>query len=311
MKQILPQFIWNRLRSLKQKLLRRSLESIGYTVALADDYYSPLPSTSRLRASVARWNRPSALRGVEYDLEKMKRELSDLLSRYLDEFSVIPPYTTLQKVGFGPGYTAVDALTLYMMVRHLKPRRYIEVGSGLSTYYCSLAAERNAKEGYPLYITCIEPHPYDMLRTIPGIQLISKEVQDVEVSFFQQLQENDILFIDSSHVLKIDGDVPFLFLEVLPLLNVGVVTHIHDVPFPYNIPYPPRLWIFGKDWPMFWDEAMMLQAFLCFNCKFKITMSTPLIRHLDEVFLKKNLPFYETVDQNPNTFSSLWLRRVS
>ena len=156
-------------------------------------------------------------------LRKWKSQFSDLLSRYLDEFSLIPPYATLQKVGFGPGYTAVDALTLYMMVRHLKPRRYIEVGSGISTYYCSVAAERNAKECHPLEITCIEPHPYDQLRTIPGIKVLAKEVQDAELSLFQQLQENDILFIDSSHILRIDGDVPFLYLEVLPTLNSGVV----------------------------------------------------------------------------------------
>src|SRR5207244_12035849 len=105
--------------------------------------------------------------------------------------------------------------------------------------------------------------------------------------------------------------VPFLYLEVLPQLNPGVVIHVHDVPFPYNIPYPPQLWIFGQEWPMFWNEAMVLQAFLCFNDKFTITMSTPLILHLNEVFLRENIPIYESMEQNPNTFSSIWLRRVS
>ena len=312
-KRILPSSTWNRLGGLKARLFRRLiryLESKGYVVARADDYYSPLVSVPRLRSSFARWNRPSALHGIEYDVEKMKSEFSDLLSRYLDEFSLIPPYAALQKTGFGPGYTAIDALTLYMMVRHLKPRRYIEVGSGLSTFYCSLAAERNAAECYPLEITCIEPHPFEKLRTIPGIKVLEMEVQDAATSLFQQLRENDILFIDSSHVLKIDGDVPFLYLEVLPNLHTGVVTHIHDVPFPYNIPYPPQLWVLGQEWPMLWNEAMVLQALLCFNDKFKITMSTPLIRYYDESFLKSRIPFYETLEQNPNTFSSIWLKRA-
>ena len=237
--------------------------------------------------------------------------MSELLSRYLDEFSEIPPYEELRKMGFGPGYTAVDALTLYMMIRHIKPKRYVEVGSGLSTYYCSLAAARNTSEGHPLVITCIEPYPYDKLSTIPGIQIIAKKVQEVEISVFQELQRDDIFFIDSSHVLKIDGDVPFLYLEVLPALNVGVVIHVHDVPFPYNIPYPPQLWVFGRKWPMLWNEAMVVQAFLCFNSDFRIVMSTPLIRHADEAFLMTRIPFYESIDQNPNTFSSLWLRRMS
>jgi hypothetical protein len=120
-----------------------------------------------------------------------------------------------------------------------------------------------------------------------------------------------VLFIDSSHVLKIDGDVPFLYLEVLPRLNRGVVIHIHDVPFPYNVPYPARLWVFGRPWPMLWNEAMVVQALLCGNRDFRITMSTPLIRHVDEAFLQQRIPFYETIDQNPNTFSSLWLEKTA
>ena len=83
----------------------------------------------------------------------------------------------------------------YMMVRYFKPRRYIEVGSGLSTYYCSLAAERNANEGQPVEIMCIEPHPFDKLHSISGIKLFEQEVEDTEISLFQQLKENDILFI--------------------------------------------------------------------------------------------------------------------
>ena len=129
-------------------------------------------------------------------------------------------------------------------------------------------------------------------------------------TLFQELQKDDVLFIDSSHVLKIGEDVPFLYLEVLPTLNVGVVVHIHDVPFPYNIPYPPDLWVFGQEWPMLWNEAMVAQAFLSFNSSFRIILSTPLIRYFDEEFLRKLIPNHESIDQNPNTFSSLWLKRL-
>ncbi|OGV52475.1 MAG: hypothetical protein A2X49_09170 [Lentisphaerae bacterium GWF2_52_8] len=290
---------------------QRSLEAAGYQVARDGDYYSPLPSVARLKTNINRWNRPSSLHGVEYDLAGMKAMLAELLACYLDEFLTYPTYAQVQEMGFGPGYTAVDALTLYMMIRHFKPQRYIEVGSGVSTYYCSLAAQRNMDEGHPLQITCIEPYPFEKLSTIPGLRILPKEVQDTDISLFQQLQENDVFFIDSSHILRVDGDVPFLYLEVLPILNVGVVTHVHDIPYPYNFPFPPELWVFGQDWPMFWNEPMVLQAFLAFNKQFKITMSTPLIRHFDEAFLIKHIPFYESVRQNPNAFSSLWLKRVS
>ena len=315
-RQILPSFVWDRLRRAKADVLSPAnvqsfLDRAGYVVARKSDYYSPLTSVSDLRSTFGRWHRPSALKGVEYDLNQMKTALSDLLSRYLAEFMDIPPYEQLQQVGFGPGYTAVDALTLYMMIRQLKPKRYVEVGSGLSTYYCSLAAARNASEGHPLAITCIEPYPFEKLHTIAGINVIAKPVQDVEVALFGQLRGRDVLFIDSSHILRIDGDVPFLYLEVLPTLDAGVFIHIHDVPFPYNVPYPPQLWVFGQEWPMLWNEAMVVQAFLSFNNSFEVTMSTPLLRYVDEDFLRRSIPFYQSVDQNPNTFSSLWLKRVS
>jgi hypothetical protein len=291
--------------------VQKYMDLAGYTVSQKEDYYSPMSSVPELKSTFDRWNRPSSLKGVAYDVDQMKKEMLDLLSLYLGEFTEFPPYEQIKKMGFGPGYTAVDALTLYMMIRHIKPKRYVEVGSGLSTYYCSLAAAKNASEGHPLEITCIEPYPYEKLHQISGIQLIVKTVQEVDLSVFQTLRPNDILFIDSSHVLKIDGDVPLLYLEVLPTLNVGVVIHIHDVPFPYNIPYPPKLWVFGRDWPMLWNEAMVVQAFLCFNNDFRILLSAPLIREVDEAFLSDRIPFYESIDQNPNTFSSLWLKRMS
>src|SRR5262249_42494302 len=100
-------------------LLRWLLEARGYLVVRANDYYSPLISASRLRSSFERWNRPSTLHGIAYDIEEMKSTFADLLTRYLEEFCLIPSYATLQAAGFGPGYTAVDALTLYMMVREL------------------------------------------------------------------------------------------------------------------------------------------------------------------------------------------------
>jgi hypothetical protein len=333
LRQVLPSWLWNLLKQLQRMLVsvqqkclalasrrfarrnpvafQRSLEAAGFQIARDENYYSPLPSVARLKANVARWNRPSALHGIEYDLAAMKSALAELLANYLDVFLTYPPYAEVRQMRFGPGYTAVDALALYMMIRHLKPQRYIEVGSGVSTFYCSLAAERNASEGHPLQITCIEPYPFEKLSAIPGIRVLPQKVEDVDISMFQQLQENDVLFIDSSHILRVDGDVPFLYLEVLPVLNVGVVTHIHDIPYPYNFPYPPDLWIFGREWPMFWNKPMVLQAFLAFNRNFKISLSTPLIRYYDEAFLKQSIPIYESVAQNPNTFSSIWLRRIS
>lgn len=297
------------------RIERRLFEAIGFKVAKISDYYSPLPTLSALERKERRWNRPSAMAGVRFDVDEFKRRLRELIQKYADEFSALPSYAEISLLGFGPGYTEFDAFLLYMMIRETKPRRYLEVGSGVSTYYCSLAALRNSKEGHPLTIRCIEPYPFEKLKSIPGIEIVQSEVQDIEAEVFMRLEENDMLFIDSSHVLTIDGDIPFLFLEVLPRLRKGVLVHVHDVPFPYNIPYPAEYWILGRHdasphWPAYWNEAMLLQAFLAYNTAFEIEMSTPMIRHFDEPFLAATVPGYKSVRQQPNTFSSIWIRKV-
>jgi predicted O-methyltransferase YrrM len=314
---VLPYSGQKALRYLKRYSIRterRLFAAIGYKVARNSDYYSPLPTESSLERNEARWNKPSAMAGVSFDVDLYKSRLSTLLHKYADELRALPSYEEIKALGFGPGYTELDALLLYMMIRETKPRRYLEVGSGVSTYYCSLAAAQNSKEGHPLAMQCIEPFPFEELKSIPGIDIVHGEVQNVEVELFMQLEENDVLFIDSSHVLKIDGDIPFLFLEVLPRLRKGVLIHIHDIAFPYNIPYPAEYWVLGRYerapyWPMYWNEAMVLQAFLAFNSAFEIEMSTPMIRHYDEPFLVATVPDYKSVQMEPNTFSSIWIRK--
>ncbi len=120
------------------------------------------------------------------------------------------------------------------------------------------------------------------------------------------------MFIDSTHVVRLDGDVPFLILEVLPRLARGVVVHIHDISFPYNIPYPASYWVLSNEqaWPMLWTEAMMVQAFLCFNNGFRVLMSVPYLRHVDEPFVQTTLPMYRPLAEDPATFSSLWIEKV-
>lgn len=317
-KKTVPDSAWQLLRQSKRtsiKTTRRVAETLGYNIAKKSDYSSPLPVESQLEKNVRRWNQPSAMCGVSYEVEDYKKTLEAIMAKYWDEFQALPPYQQNKSIGFGPGYPELDALLLYMMLRDIQPKKYLEIGSGLSTYYCSLAARENARNNRPLHIQCVEPYPFAQLYSIPGIEVTQDEVQNVDKDLFLQLEEGDVLFIDSSHVLKIDGDVPFLYLEILPQLQSGVIIHIHDMPFPYNIPYPPEQWILGKEksspyWPMYWNEAMLLQAFLAFNPRFEIIMSTPLIRYFDEQFLRDMIPLYKSLTEEPDTFSSIWLKVV-
>ena len=151
--------------------------------------------------------------------------------------------------------------------------------------------------------------------------IIDKEVQSVDVSTFEKLDAGDILFIDSTHIVKIDGDVPFLYLEVIPRLKKGVYIQIHDITFPYNVPFPQDLYIFGKNlprWPWFFTEAMMLQAFLSYNESYQIMASIPLLRHHDEEFLCRTISSYrnlseytlENLSQNGYPSCSIWIEKV-
>ena len=310
---LLPAPVGKAFQDGKKRLVRlasRVLNRCGLNVARMSDYHSPLPVMSDLEKNARRWTKPSGLVGVRYDIQAMKSLLTDLVSKYSAEYAAMPTYYENARRGYGPGYTALDAMVLYFMIRDIKPRRYVEVGSGLSTYYAFLAAQQNAKEGRPLKITCIEPYPYEALLAIPDIEIFQKEVQDVQLSAFEQLDAGDILFVDSSHIVRIDGDVPYLHLEVIPRLKKGSIVHVHDVPFPYNIPYPPELWVLGAKWPVFWNEAMLLQAFLCYNDVYTILLSTPLLRFHEEDFLRSIVRNYEPVSQSPNTFSSIWIERT-
>jgi predicted O-methyltransferase YrrM len=327
---VFPQTVWLKLSGAKRSVVRAALRNsalkhgwissyfnawelnaYGLNVTPAADYYSPLPDLRRLQKNRQRWSRPSDLAGLQIDLAQMKSLWNELSAAFLAEFESLPGYAQLQAESYGEGYTPVDAMTLYFLLRRLRPQRYVEVGAGLSTYYASCAARQNAAEGRPMAITCIEPFPHAKLRTIAGITLIEKEVQEVDCSLFQSLGAGDVLFIDSTHSLKIDGDVAYLFLEILPRLNRGVIVHVHDIPFPYNTPYPAETWVFGRPWPVFWTEAMLLQAFLCHNSEFQIRLSLPLIRFHEEEFLRQTVAGYEQrKGTGMDTFSSIWLERI-
>lgn len=293
--------------------LFRALRSMGWNIARTADFYSPLPVLEELAESRQHWDRPSSLVGVAYDLEMMKQGLARLVEAHGKEIQDLPDHEEIKSVGYGPGFPVLDAWVLYLMVRDLKPKHYLEIGSGLSTYYAWLAAECNRQEGSSCEITCIDPFPTGRLWSLAGISAIESKVEAADLEIFDHLRSGDVLFIDSTHVLKLGGDVAHLFLEVLPRLRPGVVIHVHDIHFPHNTPHPAEKYIFGSKWPLYRTEPMLLQAFLSFNSEFEILQSTPILRHFDEAFLQRTIPGYQglVIDDYDTHFGSIWLRRVS
>ncbi len=199
----------------------------------------------------------------------------------------------LHNGSFGPG----DAEYWYQLIRHIKPKRIIEIGSGNSTLMAIRAINNNQKEdaGYACEHTCIEPYEMPWLEKTE-VSVFRKKVEDVEISFFSQLEENDILFIDSSHVIRPQGDVLFEYLELLPTLNKGVIVHVHDIFLPRN---------YSKDWledkVSFWNEQYLLEAFLSHNQSWSILGALNYLSHhyFDE--LKRVTPFLTPANE-PGSF---------
>ncbi len=158
----------------------------------------------------------------------------------------------------------MDGRMLYYFIQKNKPKRIIEIGSGNSTL---LMYNTIQKFNLDTKITCIEPYPIkflDDLHNMGKINLMKEKLENVSLDVFKTLEENDILFIDSSHVGKLNSDVLYYFTKIFPVLNKNVLIHIHDIFFPYEYP---------GDWireGRFWNEQYFLYTFLQYNSKFKV-----------------------------------------
>ena len=190
------------------------------------------------------------------------------------------------------------------MQRELTRKHLIEIGSGHSTLLAAQAFQKIAQEGRAGELIACEPYPKEFLRRgFPGLsRLIEKKVQDVPLAEFEALGRNDILFIDSSHVLKIGSDVQFEFLEILPRLKPGVLVHFHDIFLPEEY---PRQWILEKH--KFWTEQYLLQAFLACNQSFEVLWASNFMRLMHPEALRQAFTRYDPAKVRPG---SCWIRRI-
>jgi hypothetical protein len=159
------------------------------------------------------------------------------------------------------------------------------------------AIHRNRKDDpyYECEHICIEPYEMPWLEET-GVSVVRKKVEDVELSFFSRLQENDILFIDSSHIIRPQGDVLFEYLELLPSLNRGVIVHVHDIFSPKNY---PKQWL--VDEVRLWNEQYLLEAFLSHNSSWRIVGALNYLHYNHYQKLKLVAPFL-TPEREPGSF---------
>lgn len=270
-------------------------------------YYSPIPDTSRLAQPAERarvWpEEPHAMPGIDWRGAAQVQLCSEVFEE--QEAMQFPAQASAGRPEYtrdSPRYPAIDAWVLQAMMRHLEPARVIEIGAG----YSSLVTARVNREflGARVDFTAIDPYPLDFLESgVPGLTRLRKEqVQDTPFEVFEQLGPNDVLFIDTSHVVKTGGDVPWIYNQVLPRLRPGVVVHLHDSFLPWDY---PEHWVFeGKGW----NEPYLMQSFLVWNSAFEVLFGTywMIRRHWD--VLRRAFPEMTVEDRRDS--SSLWIRRV-
>lgn len=277
-------------------------QRLGFHV-LPNNYMSPIPDLRALKPDL--WSKPSELPGIEMNDQGQLQLLDRLATQWGAEFEGV---LAAPEEGPYPGdrskFGLVDGAVAYAMIRALKPRTVLEVGSGHSTFLLGQAVVKNRRDGVPTELIACEPYPNAALRSgLAGLsRLVALPAQDLGRAEFARLGENDILFIDSSHVLRTGGDVQYLFLDVLPRLQRGVHIHVHDIFLPLEYPAD---WLFRNH--RFYSEQYVLQAFLIFNRAFAVTWAG---RYLHERYPRELAAAFPAHAAEASLASSFWMQKT-
>jgi predicted O-methyltransferase YrrM len=264
-------------------------------------FYSPLPSLNDIQ------NMPSSqfrlsISGVELNLSEQIKLLNKFDVYYADLPFKDNKTDGLRYYFQNPSYSYFDAFFLYCMIRYAKPKNIIEVGSGYSS--CVTLDTNELFFDNKINCSFIEPYP-DLLKSLVKdsdksvISIYETKLQDTPLDLFKELQNNDILFIDSSHVSKIGSDVNYIIHEILPILQKGVHIHFHDILYPFE--YPKEWLLEGRAW----NEQYILRAFLEFNTQFEIILFNAYLELIYREELEKKFPLIFK-----NGGGSIWIKRI-
>lgn len=281
-----------RLGLQRTPLCRAGLDSIGL-LPVRHHYYEPYAASKDLTHKL---DAPRSLPGIDWNaagqlqlLQQLQYEgeLADLMDGGASENAF-----RLGNRSFESG----DAEYLYQILRLKKPRCVVEIGCGHSTLIAQRALRRNLEDGgQKCRHICIEPYEAPWLSKL-DVEVIRKRVEHIEGEFFDVLGDNDLLFIDSSHVVRPQGDVLFEYLEILPRLSPGVIVHVHDIFSPRD--YPAE-WVLERKW--LWNEQYLLEAFLTANQSWRILGALNWLSHSHFDQLKRACPQLSN-EREPGSF---------
>jgi hypothetical protein len=278
----------------------RALDRVGI-YPLIDHYYDPMINPRHLHRPL---DAPRPIAGLDLDADAALHLLETLTT--LPELMDAPALTSesaefhLDNPMFGP----LDAGIYYAIIRRFRPRRIVEVGAGMSTLAALRATARNRDDdpSYTCDHLCIEPFEQPWLDRLP-IRLLRTPMERCDPAVVDALGENDILFIDSSHIIRPQGDVLTEVLEWLGRLRPGVLIHFHDIFTPND--YPQELLTAHR---FFWNEQYLVEAFLAFNERFRILLP---VNHLWTRFPDRLRTLCPQQTEERIIPASLWLRRVA
>lgn len=266
---------------------------------ITDHYYEPYFSRSNLKP-IERLERK--LPGINFNVENQLNILKsfDFNSEIID-ISKFEENQLNYSFSKGP-FLSGDSEILFNIIRLYHPKKIIEIGCGHSSLMIQHAIKFNKLENehYKCEHVCIEPYEAVWLEKLE-VKFIKKPVEEVDLELFKSLESGDILFIDSSHIIRPQGDVLFEYLQLLPIIKTGVLVHIHDI-------FSPRDYLdeWVKDGVNFWNEQYLLEAFLSCNKDFEVMCSLNFLKHNYYDHLSEKCPML-TKDREPGSF---WIKKM-
>jgi len=270
------------------------LRSIG-VFPIRDHYYEPLFNPAYLTAAL---NLDRFLPGISLNENEQLDLLSEMIyANELREMNLSNKPTDVRGFYIDNGsFNSGDAEFLYQFIRGKKPRRVVEIGSGNSTKIAKFALDKNFIEtGDKASHVCIEPYEMPWLEGI-GVEVVRERVESCPLHIFSNMEAGDLLFIDSSHVIRPQGDVLHEYLVIMPLLKRGVYVHVHDI-------FTPKDYL--NKWVVedvkFWNEQYILEAMISNSSRYKVIAALNYLKHHHYNELLKVCP-YLTEDREPGSF---------
>jgi hypothetical protein len=289
---------YRRIGSARLPLTTKELKRIGL-FPIKNHYYEPLFDSSLLTKPLSQ---DRDLPGIDLNESGQLHFLSqftysaELIAMHLYDAPRSSSDFCLNNPSYGPG----EADYLYQFIRAIKPSKIIEVGSGYSTKLARVALLKNysLSNQKPVHV-CVEPYEMKWLEELSEVTVIRKRIEDCDIDWSNELNAGDLLFIDSSHMIRPQGDVLKEYLEILPRLAQGVYVHIHDIFTPKDYPSD---WIVNE--VRFWNEQYILEALLTNSNRYEVIGALNYLKHHQYEQLKNVCP-YLTADREP---CSIYLR---